>query len=299
MKNKTILILLSFLILGNILYSESLSDKTAIDSFNLRYNQIIEQQKKANRDILLNSRKLKSLESKITFLENNILLLEKENETMQKSLNDKLLISENSIKNQIGEIRIVISNRTLYMLLLIFIVFALIFVISYLLRHKIALERKVVDDKLLRTKQNIDEENLRLDSKLIEIADKQLYVLQNNPIVQGSADGEIDHSLVLMVTDEITRIQMNLANMDESVKGHKQLSRAVTSIIDNLNANGYEILELLNKPFNEGMRLVATMVADENLNPGTQIIKRVVKPQVNYKGKNIQTAQVVVAYNDK
>jgi cbb3-type cytochrome oxidase subunit 3 len=249
--------------------------------------------------MMIISKKMRDSDIKINSLENRVRLLEKNTENMRKSIDDRFKISESSFKNQIGDVKIVLSNRTFYILLLIVLIIVLIAVVAYFLRHKMTLERKSLDNELSRTKLEIDEENLKIDSKLIEIIDKQLYVLQNKPIGSSTDDGDIDHSLVLKVADEIIRIQTNLANMDESIKGHKQLSRAVVAIIDNLNANGYEITELLSKPYDEGMRIVATMVMDENLSPGTQIIKRVVKPQVNYKGKMIQAAQVVVAYNDK
>lgn len=299
MRYKIVLILLSVLIISYALCADNLSVSSTIDSLNLKYDQTIRQQQKISNNMIIISKKVQDSAIKINSLEERVRLLEKDTENMRKSLDDRFRLSESSFKNQLGNILIVLSKRTLYILLLIALIIVLIAVVIYFLRRKMTLERKSLVNELSRTKQEIDEENLKLDSKLIEIIDKQLYVLQNKPIDSSTNDSEIDHSLVLKVADEIIRIQTNLASMDESIKGHKQLSRAVVAIIDNLNANGYEITELLNKPYDEGMRLVATMIVDENLSPGTQIIKRVVKPQVNFKGKMIQAAQVVVAYNDK
>lgn len=59
--------------------------------------------------------------------------------------------------------------------------------------------------------------------------------------------------------------------MDKDVKGLKQLSRSVQKLKDNLNANGYEIPELLGKQFNQGMKLiVVSSVPDDNLNKGDE-----------------------------
>lgn len=298
MPNKMIFILLSVLIISCAVYGENQSLSPTIDSLNSKYEQTIRQQKKIAYDMVLVSKKLKESDSKIDSLGGRVRLLADDNEVLRRSLNDRFRLSESSVQKHIGDIQVILSNRTLYILLLIVLIVILIVIVTFFLRRKMNLERKSLGIELLRAKQEMDEDNLKLDSKLIEIIDKQLYVLQNKPIDSNTIDGEIDHSLVLKVADEIIRIQTNLANMDESVKGHKQLSRAVVAIIDNLNANGYEITELLYKPYDEGMRLVATMIVDENLSPGTQIIKRVVKPQVNFKGKMIQAAQVVVAYND-
>ena len=106
---------------------------------------------------------------------------------------------------------------------------------------------------------------------------------------------ETDHSLALKVADEI--VLLNLSRMDASVKGYKQLAKAVERIKNNFQANGYEIIDMLGKPYNEGMKVVANFVPDETLKEGEQIITGVTKPQINYNGKMIQSAQITVSQN--
>ncbi len=110
-------------------------------------------------------------------------------------------------------------------------------------------------------------------------------------------DGEQDHSLVLKVADEIIRIEINLAKMDPAVKGYKQLSKAVERIRTNFAANGYEIVDMLGQPYHEGMKVVANFVTDESLAEGAQIITGITKPQINYNGVMIQSAQITVSQN--
>ena len=43
------------------------------------------------------------------------------------------------------------------------------------------------------------------------------------------------------------------------------------------------------------MTIDANFIPDENLNEGKEVISRVIKPQINYKGNLIQPAQVEVA----
>jgi hypothetical protein len=65
---------------------------------------------------------------------------------------------------------------------------------------------------------------------------------------------------------------------------------------DNLVANGYEIPELLGKPYNEGMKAIITnTIQDENLEKGAELITKIIKPQVNYKDVMIQAAQIEVS----
>ena len=85
--------------------------------------------------------------------------------------------------------------------------------------------------------------------------------------------------------------------MDSSVKGYKQLVKAVERIKANFLANGYEIVDMLAKPYNEGMKVTANFVTDETLAEGVQIITGIIKPQINYCGKMIQAAQITVNQN--
>ena len=92
-----------------------------------------------------------------------------------------------------------------------------------------------------------------------------------------------------------TRMTTNLSRMDESIKGVKQLSASARKLEQSLNSNQYELEDLLNKPYDNGMNLQATFIEDENLKEGESIITRIIKPQINYKGKLIQAAQIEVS----
>jgi hypothetical protein len=84
--------------------------------------------------------------------------------------------------------------------------------------------------------------------------------------------------------------------MDSKTKGLKQLTRSVEKLKDNLAANGYEIPQLLDKEFNQGMKvIVASSIPDENLDKGVEKITKILIPQVNYNGAMIQTAQIEVS----
>ena len=66
---------------------------------------------------------------------------------------------------------------------------------------------------------------------------------------------------------------------------------------DNLKVNGYELIDMLGKDYNDGMKVTATFIEDENIPEGKQIISGIIKPQINYNGIMIQSAQITVSQN--
>lgn len=161
----------------------------------------------------------------------------------------------------------------------------------YILRRKISSGATTIDK--IRTAQEgleaaqkaMQEESVKLDSKLVELLDKKI------------SSEPLGHHLVLKVADEVTRLEINLSRMDPSIRGYKILCKSIERIKDNMLANGYEIVEMLGKPYNEGMRVVANFVSDDTLAEGEQKITGIIKPQINYKGKMIQSAQITVSQN--
>ncbi|MDA8611659.1 hypothetical protein N9L07_00795, partial [Flavobacteriaceae bacterium] len=111
-------------------------------------------------------------------------------------------------------------------------------------------------------------------------------------------DNKIDHSLSLKVADEIIRMENNLQYMSSETKGVKQLVRALKSIKDTFQINGYEIVEMIGKPYNEGINAIVNFVPDENLKEGQRIITRIIKPQVNFNGVMIQSSQIEVSVSE-
>lgn len=159
--------------------------------------------------------------------------------------------------------------------------------------NRTAFETLQKAQQTLQTAQKqLQEESVQVDNKLLEVAEKQLALQNSQPKA-----AEIDHSLALKVADEVVRIELNLSRMDPETRGYKQLNKACQRIRDNFAANGYEIVEMLGKDYDEGMRVVANFCIDENLEVGKRIITGITKPQVLYNGTMIQAAQITVSQN--
>lgn len=212
-----------------------------------------------------------------------------------ESLGQGIANAERSLSVQTADLQ----RRTYWGIGLGLSVLLILGLVVWYLRGRITQGAGAVDDvrraqeALSKAQAKMQEEACRLDNKLLELIDKQMSV----PVQQGASPSEQDHGLALKVADEIVRIELNMSRMDANIKGYKQLSKAVQRIKDNFSANGYEIVDMLGKPYDEGMKIVANFTIDEELPKGTQKITSITKPQVNYNGVMIQSAQVVVSQN--
>lgn len=193
-----------------------------------------------------------------------------------------------------------LSSRTLWVACGLVILLAAIMVTIYAFLKKIKLGATSIDDVrkaqvILQSAQaKMQEESVKLDNQLLAIVQKQLDASVSSA---NKTAGEPDHSLVVKLADEIARIETNLSKMDKSVRGYKQLVQAKDRMINNVRANGYEIISLLGQEYNDGMQFKTRFVPDESLPEGKRIITGMIKMQVNYNGKMIQPAEIVVSQN--
>ena len=220
-------------------------------------------------------------------------------------LEDKLSADNKNICRKIDETNSnvqenqnMLQSRTLWAGMVVLLLLVAIFGVAYRLAKRIKSGSTSIDevrkaqDALQVAQGKMREESIKLDDKLLELFDRQIA---NDTKKEGN--DKPDHSLALKVADEVARIELNMSRMDSSIRGYKQLSKAVGRIKDNFNANGYEIVDMLGKPYNEGMKVIAEFVLNEDLEDGAQIITGITKPQVNYNGQMIQAAQITVSQN--
>ena len=190
------------------------------------------------------------------------------------------------------------TSKTFLSFILLGFSFVVAIILFFLLRKKLTDNTTKFDDQLETTRKSIHEEHMKLDQKLIEMFESQLKLQKQEREIDKSPNKNEDHTLALKVADEIIRMQKNIDNMPEETKGLKQLSKAIQRIQDSFKVNGYEIVEMLGKTYKEGMKAAASVLPDENLKKGEQIITRIIKPQVNYNGKMIQSAEIEVSIGE-
>lgn len=266
-----------------------------------RINQLQTVQNQQKQTIVTQNAKIEALEQqlgvKATELETS---LNEKSSALESTITTKIGETDSKISQTAESLNQSISANKLIAIIGIIAAVVLLVVVYFVLKTKIGSKDSDIDKiksaqkSLENVQKSMQEESVKLDNKLVELLEKQMT---SQPIATESKSSEPDHSLALKVADEIIRIETNLSKMDPSVKGYKQLSKAVERIRTNFMANGYEIVDMLNKPYNEGMKVTANFVSDESLADGEQKITGITKPQINYNGKMIQSAQITVSQN--
>jgi len=255
---------------------------------------------KISNELLLNKRKIQQISISIdeldTFKERLITRIDSLNQNI-KSINDSLLFLNSDIsnverntQNQINNIHFKISRNTFYWMIIIFVVILMIIAVFFFMKKKLSKSNENLFDQIENTKKYLDKESIKLDSKLIEILENQISVLK----AEKKEEKEIDHSLPIQVGLEIYRMRTRIKYMPEDTEGINALKNALERLEDEFNAKGYEIVDLLNKPYNDGLTVEAKFFPSHKLKPGEQIITKVIKPQINYKGKLIHQSKIEV-----
>lgn len=277
---------------------------TTVDSLErncaFKYNSLLSRQQNYERKLQGLQRAKAGIEKRLDSLDIAVEGIAKAQEADRNSLGSQIKKNSASLVSS----QSVIAHRTMWgivlaMTVILLLVVAIIIVLRRIKRGDNSIETTIgevrkAQDSLQAAQTKLQENSIQLDNKLLEIVQRQMDAEREKPTTPYTAP---DHSLVLKVADEIVKIELNMSRMDSTVKGYKQLKKAVERIKDNFKANGYEFVEMLGMPYNEGMKVTASFVSDESLEPGKQIISGITKPQINYNGRMIQAAQITVSQN--
>jgi hypothetical protein len=254
------------------------------------------QKENANRknEILTLNEKLKSANESIETLKQKIQAnLNAINQT-ESQLSNQIKETGDKNENKIAEVSESLSKNSLFGIIGVLLAILLSGLLYWLLSKRQQTDKTDLIDQLSKTKSTIEESLVKEFGKQTDLMDAQLHLIeQQKTTLQATPNAELDHSLALKVASEINLIERNINLMDVKTKGLKQLQASVGKLKDNLSANGYEMPELLGKQFHQGMKVIVTSsIPDENLEKDSEIISKVLIPQVNYNDKMIQTAQI-------
>ena len=241
-----------------------------------------------NTTITTQSNEIDSLKSVINETNNSI-------SALADSLNINISTTREQIRTNSDSLNATIARKSQtgmwIFILLALIVAAIAFIFGRLLAKR---GNEVASLSAKADKLNEEIVN-RLSSEMSEMQTISKQIGSISITTGGGTDSE--QKLITTLADRITFMEMTLYKMDSSVRGHKQLSKSIKQMKDNLLANGYELVDMLGKDYHYGMKVTANFVEDENLPEGKQIITGIIKPQINYQGKMIQSAQITVSQN--
>jgi len=209
----------------------------------------------------------------------------------------QITTTEQTANKRIDEVGQSLSTNSLYGIIGVLSAILLSGLLYWLLSKRQKTDKTEVVEQLQKTKSSIEESLVKEFGKQTSLIESELQLLAQQKVESSKAENaETDHSLALKVASEINLIERNINLMDKGTKGLKQLERSVGKLKDNLSANGYEMPELLGKQYHQGMKVIVTSsIPDENLEKGSEIITKVLIPQVNYNDKMIQSAQIEVS----
>jgi hypothetical protein len=283
-----------------------LKQQQEIEGLNSRLNSqqaIINQQQNAINDLNTKSESLETTnDSLINLIETNRSHIT----SIADDLGTKIQKTEQNAETQFSQLGESLNKNQLFWIIAIIVTLLIVILISWLLYKRISTNKnsvesqikdsqKIIEKQIKSTQKSLEEESLKLDSELVKVFQKQLEVLEST---SKGIKTEEDHSLVLKIADRLTAMETNHYRMDPNTKGLKQLKSAVKSIKENYLAKGYEIVEMLETEYKEGMNVTANFIPSDKIDTGKKIITRVIKPQVNFNGKMIQAAQIEVSVGE-
>ena len=257
-----------------------------------------------NYDSLKYEKNLREVQMKIKAIEMDVILIKNKNEQVTDSLRrvvdslyvmiinlEKALeklkrdftISESNIndleRNTKEDFSEIVNKFTYTNIAFIVVTFFIIIIIIILIFY--------YKKKFHHTSLSINEKWVNHDDKLAQLLKNQLTLIkeEREKKLEETSYKELDHSLALRVGEEIHRMRLRISNMEPGTKGLTALKNSLRRLEDEFNEQGYEFIELKGKPFDENVTaLPKNFVAVEGLKKGEEIIYRVIKPQIKYKG---------------
>lgn len=202
-------------------------------------------------------------------------------------LNSKINQTNTTVEQQSANL----NNRTIWGVVVAFVILVISAILTLLLHKKGS--SKIEELKMQSAKINEEIVN----KFATEMSDMQKISTSISALSAAGASADSEQDLIKTLADRITFMEMTLFKMDNTVKGHKQLTKSISQMKDNLRASGYELVDMLGKSYSDGMKAVASFEDDENLPEGARIITKIIKPQINYNGVMIQNAQITVSQN--
>jgi hypothetical protein len=246
------------------------------------------------------------LEKKINEVEKEISAIKNDSDLLKSNLDDSVQMlktdiqksgeqPEDSVITMTSDLHETVSRQRPYWIIAVLILLLMVTGVFVYLKHKIVQLNNILNLKIDYSIEGLKNDSIQLDAKLIQIIENQLKEGKQ----QVGQEAEPDDSLPIKVCEEIQRMRNRMKHMDQDDQATKVFSKRLASLEEKLNSMGYEIVNLENTPYLEGMTVEARFISNENMDEGEEIITRVIKPQINFNGVLIKAADVEVSQGSK
>lgn len=166
-------------------------------------------------------------------------------------------------------------------------------------RRKASRTERDLEQKHSKLLRMIEEQGTVLDTRLIEILEKQVPLLSGadtppgHPETQdrGSAD---DHTLAIVLGEEIYRLMKRRGKQSGELPVSEELKTSLRRLWTAFRKKGYELVDLQDKKYSEDMEARAEFFLTHELLPGEQVVSRVIRPLIRHNNVTIQEAEIEV-----
>ena len=265
---------------------------------------------KKSDDAMVNlSHQQEELRSNLTQTNQSLSLLSSNTQSGQKHLDDSVKQLSKDTEVKTSKISQQLSDRTIATLVGLFLLLGLIAAGYFLLtkrhneiRQDLTKKLQVALERIQEAEENIVQSDMQLSTELFKILEqiqlenqKQSALLATGASSHSSAYTPTSHDLAIKLADEIHRMQKRIQALPEDIKGLKSLNKSLERLEEELNEQGYEIIDYLDMTYTENMSVKARFIPSDEIEDGQSIITKVVYPQVNYQDKLIRMADVEVS----
>jgi hypothetical protein len=260
---------------------------------------------------------------KFDSLKNSIERTNKKLNEFEQTYNNKIdvLTNQQKAKTLISPVKKIIKYQDFIVLgAIILIIFSIIFLFIFIkkkFKHRSELveiqlneARRKFIEKLNQVRDELIEQNNQTKKMFIlsEIVNTLPFGKQQNSIsgnvsnvetpklLNKSQSKKPDHSVAINLADEIIKMKGKLLEIPEDTPGRDNLLNVIKNVEKEFDDTDYEISDLVGLTYKKDMNLTANFVLSKGQKSVEQIITKIIKPQILYKGKIIQTAEVEVSY---
>lgn len=252
----------------------------------------------ANSNIQKIEKRLSATADSFNILKDNLANTNNNLQTIADNLGVKIQQTSEKASADLSTLNEKVGKNTLYWIIAVLFIALLSVLLFGWLKKQLSKEKTGLSDQIKKTSDSLRDEQIKLDGQLIKLLDTQMQLMNAERQTSSAKAEEVDHSLALKVADEIVRIEKNINRLEGNEKEIKPILKGLERIRDNFAASGYEMVQLLNKEYDDRMNVdVINFINDENIPTGKRIITKIIRPQVNYQGVLKQKAQVDVSQN--